>query len=135
MITSLLPVPLISNILNIYFSPIFSFVSRLSFHRFFCVPLEFLCFTQIMLCNLIQIQGVQEKLCSFTIHCNPSLAYIAVRDLQSSQRNASVQSLLLAGNFLYNQKQPSACEGENDASESKMPSLKGYIFTACFHFY
>ena len=33
----------------------------------------------------------------------PSLAYIAVRDLQSSQRNASVESLLLAGNFLYNQ--------------------------------
>ena len=40
------------------------------------------------------IQGVQEKLCFFlTIHCNPSLAYIAIRDLQSSQRNASVQSL------------------------------------------
>ena len=39
----------------------------------------------------------------FTIHCNPSLAFIAVRDLQSSQRNASVQSLLLAANFLYNQ--------------------------------
>ena len=36
----------------------------------------------------------------FSIHCNHSLAYIAVRDLQSSQRNASVQSLLLAGNFL-----------------------------------
>ena len=49
------------------------------------------------------IQGVQEKLCFFTIHCSPSLDYIAVRDLQSSQRNASVQSLLLAGNFLYNQ--------------------------------
>ena len=49
------------------------------------------------------IQGVQEKLCDFRIHCNPSLAYIAVRDLQSSQRNASVQWLLLAGNFLYNQ--------------------------------
>ena len=49
------------------------------------------------------IQGVQEKLCFFTIHCNPSLAYIAVRDFQSSQRNESVQSLLLAGNFLYNQ--------------------------------
>ena len=32
----------------------------------------------------------------FTIHRNPSLAYIAVRDLQSSQRNASVKSLLLA---------------------------------------
>ena len=27
----------------------------------------------------------------------------AVRDLQSSKHNASVQSLLLAGNFLYNQ--------------------------------
>ena len=26
-----------------------------------------------------------------------------VRDLQSSRRNASVKSLLLAGNFLYNQ--------------------------------
>ena len=34
------------------------------------------------------LQGVQEKLCFFTIHCNPSPAYIAVRDLQSSQRNA-----------------------------------------------
>ena len=32
--------------------------------------------------------------------------------LQSSQRNASVQSLLLAGNFLYNQWKPSAGEGE-----------------------
>ena len=49
------------------------------------------------------IQGVQEKLCFFTIHCSPFLTYIAVRDLQSSQRNASVQSLLLAGNFLYSQ--------------------------------
>ena len=29
--------------------------------------------------------------------------HIAVRDLQSSQRYASVQSFLLAGNFLYNQ--------------------------------
>ena len=49
-----------------------------------------------ILCNtrLIVILGVQEKLCFFTIQCNPSLAYIAVRDLQSSQRNASVQSLL-----------------------------------------
>ena len=59
------------------------------------------------------IQGVQVKLCFFTINCNPSLAYIAVRDLQCSQRNAIVQSLLLAGNFLYNQQQqPSAGEGE-----------------------
>ena len=50
-----------------------------------------------------QRQGVQEKLCFFTIHCNPSLAYIDVRDLQSSRRNASVQSLLLAGISFYNQ--------------------------------
>ena len=56
--------------------------------------------------------GVQEILCFFTHHCNPSLAYIAVRDIQSSLRNASVQSLPLAGNFLYNQKQPSTGEGE-----------------------
>ena len=37
-----------------------------------------------------KVQGVQEKLCFFTIHCIPSFAYIAVRDLQSFQRNASV---------------------------------------------
>ena len=49
------------------------------------------------------VQGVQEKMCFFTIHCNLSLAYIAVRDFQSSQLNASVQSLLLAGKFLYSQ--------------------------------
>ena len=48
----------------------------------------------------------------FIIHCNSLLAYIAVRDLQSSQHNTSVQSLLLAGNFFYNQQQPSAGEGE-----------------------
>ena len=41
----------------------------------------------------------RKKLCFFTIHCNPCLAYIAVRDHQSSQRNESVQSLLLAGSF------------------------------------
>ena len=57
----------------------------------------------VSLKETIQLQGVQEKLCFFTIHCNLSLSYIAVRNLQSSQRNASVQSLLLAGNFLYNQ--------------------------------
>ena len=62
--------------------------------------------------SVIILQGVQEKLCLCTIHCNPSLAYIAVRDLQSSQRYASVQSFLLVGNFLYNEKQPSAGEGE-----------------------
>ena len=37
------------------------------------------------------IQGVHEKLCFFTIHCNPSLAYIAVRDLQSSQRRKRIK--------------------------------------------
>ena len=47
------------------------------------------------------LQGAQEKFwVFFTIPCNPSLAYIAV------------QSLLLAGIFLYNQWQPSADEGE-----------------------
>ena len=48
----------------------------------------------------------------FTIYCNPFLAYIAIR-LLSSQRNASVQSLLLACNYLYNQWQLSAGEGES----------------------
>ena len=65
--------------------------------------------------QLFIIRGVQEKLCFFTIHCkccNPSLAYIVVRNRQSSKHNASAQSLLLAGNFLYNQQQPSAVEGE-----------------------
>ena len=48
---------------------------------------------------------VSRKKCGFfTIHCN---AYIVVKDLQSSQQNASVQSLLLAGNFLL---QPIAAE-------------------------
>ena len=61
--------------------------------------------------SVIDIQGVQEKLFFPPIHYHPSLAYIAVRDLQSSQSNASVQSFLLAGNFLYNQKHPSADEG------------------------
>ena len=32
----------------------------------------------------LEVQGVQEKSCIFTIHCLPSLAYIAVRYLQSS---------------------------------------------------
>ena len=51
--------------------------------------------------------GCSGKNVFFTIHCNPSLAYIAVEDLQSSQRKASVQSLLLAGNFFV---QPIAAE-------------------------
>ena len=53
--------------------------------------------------NMEKVQGVQEKLCFLTIHCNPSFTYIAVRDLTSSQRSAIVQSLLLTSNFLYNQ--------------------------------
>ena len=59
-----------------------------------------------------QVQGVQKILCFFTIYCNLSLAYIAVREFQSSQRNVRVQSLLLAGNILYNQQQSSSGEGE-----------------------
>ena len=56
-------------------------------------------------CDKCPCYRVFRKNCVFfTIHYNPSLAYIAaVRDRQSSQRNASVQSILLAGNFLYNQ--------------------------------
>ena len=50
----------------------------------------------------IIIQGVQEKLCFFHNSLQP-LPHINVRDLQSYQRNASVQSLLLPGNFSYNQ--------------------------------
>ena len=45
---------------------------------------------------MLYIQGVQEKLCFFTIHCNPSLTYIAIRDPKRSQRNASVQSQPIA---------------------------------------
>ena len=48
--------------------------------------------------HIPNIYRVFRKNCVFfTIHCNPSLAYIAVRDLQSSQRNVSVQSLILVG--------------------------------------
>ena len=53
--------------------------------------------------QLISCVSYRKNCVFFTIHCNPSLVYVAVRDLQSSQRNASVQSLLLAGNILYNQ--------------------------------
>ena len=55
------------------------------------------------------VEGFEGKGCSLNIvffhnsHRNPSLANIAVRDLRSSQRNARLHSLLLAGNFLYNQ--------------------------------
>ena len=58
-------------------------------------------------CLSVGWSGVQEKNAFFTIHCNSSLAYIAIRDLQISQRNASVQPLLVAGNFFV---QPIAAE-------------------------
>ena len=66
------------------------------------------------MCVCFYVHDVHEKLCFFTIYCNlTSLADIAVRDLQSSQRNASVQSLILVGNFCTpNSSQPSAGEGE-----------------------
>ena len=41
-----------------------------------------------------QVQSVQKDLCYLTIQCNPSLAYML--HLESSQRNARVQSFLLA---------------------------------------
>ena len=48
-------------------------------------------------------QGVEKK----NIFHNPlqpiPRLHIAERDLQCSQRNVSVQSLLLSGHFLYNQ--------------------------------
>ena len=66
-------------------------------------------YLHIYLTYILSIYRVFRKNCVFfTIHCNPSLAYIAVRDLQGSHRNASVQSLLLAGDIQYNQQQPSA---------------------------
>ena len=61
-------------------------------------------------CNRRKYTGCSGKIVFFTIPCNPSLAYIAVRDLQSFQRNASAKYLLLAGIFLFNQYQPSAGE-------------------------
>ena len=54
---------------------------------------DFLQANQILLDDDYELQSVPEKLGFFTIHCYPSLAYMAVRGLQSSQRNASVQSL------------------------------------------
>ena len=80
----------------------------------------------------VYIQGVQEKLVFFTIHSYPFLAYIAVRYLQSSQRNASVQSLLLAGNFLYNQKQPSAGEGEVANFREFLGKTKQYLMNTLY---
>ena len=58
-----------------------------------CVPVLNTECMRVMLVYLYVVKGIQEKLCFFTIHCNPSLTYIAVRDLQSSQRNESIQSL------------------------------------------
>ena len=43
------------------------------------------------ICNEVKIYRVFRKNCVFfTIHCNHSLAYIAVKDLQSSQRECTV---------------------------------------------
>ena len=41
-------------------------------------------FLVCFICNSFYVQGVQEKWWFFTIHCNPSLAHIALRDVQSS---------------------------------------------------
>ena len=55
------------------------------------------------------IQGVQEKLCFFTIHCNPSLAYIAVKETFKALNAMRVYS---HSYWLYNQYQLTAGEGE-----------------------
>ena len=84
------------------------------------------------------IQGVQGKLCFFTIHCKPSLAYTAVRDLQSSQRNArerwqtfeiswkKTQYLMntLYNNIGYNKRSWNLCSN-NTASIRSRPDLAG----------
>ena len=51
----------------------------------------------------------------------PSHTYL-VRDLQSSRRNASVQSLLLTGKFLNDQQQPQA-SAESEFPPSQNPAL------------
>ena len=43
------------------------------------------CSISYHVCIYIKYRVFMKK-CFFTIHCNPSLAFIAVRDLQSSQR-------------------------------------------------
>ena len=62
--------------------------------------------------NFCQIQGVKEKLCFFSQFTATLLTSLQnpqqLLNLQNSQHNASVQSLLLAGNFV----QPIAAEGE-----------------------
>ena len=49
-----------------------------------------------------QIQALQEKLCFFTIHCNPSLAYIAVRD-EFWRGRGSKLSRILGKNTIFNE--------------------------------
>ena len=72
----------------------------------FCMCIyDYIC---LILCLCVCRKGIIASGCSrkivfFHNSLQPLLAYIGVRDLQSSQRDASVQSLLLAGNFLYNQ--------------------------------
>ena len=75
------------------------YCSILDWYFPYCYKQKLLAFICVF-SGFLLIQGVQEKLCFFIIHCNPSLAGIAVRDLQIS---ASVQSLLLDVNFLYSQ--------------------------------
>ena len=51
----------------------------------------------------MDVQGVKEKTVFFIIHSNRSLAClnIATKDFNSSQRNASEQSLLFAGPNIF----------------------------------
>ena len=76
-------------------------------------PLSVLLLSSCPLLGCVFYYRVLRKNCVFSkFAATPPSPYIAVRDLLSSQRNASVQPLLLAGNFLYNQQQTSASVGE-----------------------
>ena len=61
-------------------------------------------FNRIFQFFVFYVQGAQEKIEVFPIHCDPCHL--------EGQLALIVHSLLLSGHFLYNQKQPSAGEGE-----------------------
>ena len=95
------------NLMTPFFFNISSFL--LPIYLSICCLCLSICPVTITICllHIPTYKGIQSHAgCSgtifFTIYCNLSLAYIAVGVLQSSQSTASVQSLLLAGNILYN---------------------------------
>ena len=60
------------------------------------------------------MHSVQEKLWFFfIIHCNPYLTYISLQEIFKALNAMPVYShSYWVANFLYNQLQPSACEGK-----------------------